>query len=488
MTSPRTNPDTEARTTEPRPATTTRPSERSEAPPYRLLSLRLLSSWLLPSSPYRTSPSSLYPLPFSLFLALLFTLPALAQSPIVLKLTLHDTIQPISAQYLHRGLTEAANTHATLVLLSLDTPGGLLDSTRTMVDEIERSPVPVAVFISPTGARAGSAGFFLLEAADVAAMAPGSNAGASHPIVPGRSLEGDPVLKLKIENDAAAFLRSVTTRRSRNPGAADAAVRESKSYSDTEALNLRLIDLIASDDATLLHTLNGRKVTRFDGRIQTLNLAAFTLVDLQPSFRERFLTRLTDPNLAVLLLIGGVLLIYLEFHVPGTIIPGALGTLFVLLALFGLDLLPVSHTAIALVLAGLVLLLVEFKLPSHGILAFCGAIALVLGLATLTTAPISEQRVHLSVAVSTGLAFAAISFLLAWSALRARRNKILLGPQAMVGKLAIALTPLTPSGQVEIRGEIWQATLRNPTDTIPLGHSVLILEAEGLHLLVAPTP
>ena len=229
------------------------------------------------------------------------------------------------------------------------------------------------------------------------------------------------------------------------------------------------------------------KLPASTARIQTLNLAAFTLVDLQPSFRERFLTRLTDPNLAVLLLIGGVLLIYLEFHVPGTIIPGALGTFFVLLALFGLDLLPVSHTAVALVLAGLVLLLVEFKLPSHGVLAFCGAIALVLGLATLTTAPISEQRVHLSTALSTGLAFAAISFLLAWSALRARRNKILLGPQAMVGKLAIARTPLSPSGQVEIRGEIWQATLRNPADTIPTGHSVLILEAEGLHLLVAPT-
>ncbi len=446
------------------PTTKARHSERSSEPPYFAFVLALV---VVCSS-------------FS-------TLSAKAQSPLVLKLTLHDTIQPISAQYLHRGLTEAANTHAALVLISLDTPGGLLDSTRTMVDEIERSPVPVAVFISPTGARAGSAGFFLLEAADIAAMAPGSNAGASHPILPGRSLEGDPVLKLKIENDAAAFLRAVTTRRNRNPEAADSAVRESKSFSDTEALNLHLIDLISPDDASLLHSLDNRPISRFNGSTQTLHLAAFTLVDLPPSFRERFLARLTDPNLAVLLLIGGVLLIYLEFHVPGTIVPGALGTLFVLLALFGLDLLPVSHTAVALVLAGLTLLLVEFKLPSHGVLAFCGAIALVLGLATLTTAPISEQRVHLSTALSTGLAFAAISFLLAWSALRARRNKILLGPQAMVGKLAIARTPLSPSGQVEIRGEIWQATLRNPADTIPTGHSVLILEAEGLHLLVAPT-
>jgi membrane-bound serine protease (ClpP class) len=417
---------------------------------------------------------------------LLFLGFATAQSaPLVVKLTIHDTIQPISAQYLHRGLNEAAQAHAALVLLSLDTPGGLLDSTRAMVDDIERSPVPVAVFISPTGARAGSAGFFLLEAADFAAMAPGSNAGASHPIIEGRTL--DPILKSKLENDASAFLCSITARRGRNPEAAEAAVRDSKSYSDTEALDLRLIDAIVPSDAALIHSLDGKTLHRFDGSSQTLHLTGFTLQPLLPSFRERFLTRLTDPNLAVLLLLAGVFLIYLEFNVPGTVIPGSLGAFFVLLALFGLNLLPVSHTAVALLLAGALLMLVEFKIPSHGILAFTGVVALVFGLATLVDGPIPQQRVDLSVAVATGAGFGAISFLLAWIALRARRGKVLLGPQAMIGKLAIARTDLAPSGQVEVRGELWQATLRDPSTVVRGGHTVLVLEVDGLQLLVQPS-
>ncbi|ADW69834.1 NfeD family protein [Granulicella tundricola] len=416
-------------------------------------------------------------------LVLLLAPAARAQpQPLVVKLTLHDTIQPVSAQYLHRGLAEAAALHASLVLLSLDTPGGLLDSTRTMVDDIERSPIPVAVFISPTGARAGSAGFFLLESADIAAMAPGTNAGASHPIIEGRTL--DPILKQKLENDASAFLRSFTTRRNRNVEAAESAVRDSKSFSDTEALNLHLIDLVAPDDAALLTALNGQTIHRFDGTPITLNLTAATIQTIPPSPRERFLTTLTNPDLAILLLFAGVLLIYLEFNVPGTVIPGALGTFMVLLALFGLNLLPVRHTSAALVLAGLALMLLEFKIASHGILAFTGVAALVAGLATLVDAPIQELRVHTSTAVSAGFALGAITLWLAWIALRARRNKVLLGPDAMIGRLAIALTNLQPAGQVEVRGEIWQAILRDPAAFVALGESVLIREAHGLQLLV----
>ncbi len=195
---------------------------------------------------------------------------------------------------------------------------------------------------------------------------------------------------------------------------------------------------------------------------------------------------LADPNHIVLLLLGGILLIYAEFHVPGTILPGALGLLCVLLACFGLSLLPVSPAAVAFALIGFTLLLIEFKLPTHGILAFIGALTLVFCLATLVNSPDPAQRVNPAIAIAAGLGFAAISFLLAFSAVRARRNKILLGPDAMIGKLAIARTPLTPSGQVEIRGELWQATLRDPSSTVPLNHAVLILEAKNLHLLVDP--
>ena len=315
-----------------------------------------------------------------------------------------------------------------------------------MVEAIENSPVPVIIYISPTGSRAGSAGFFLLEAADIAAMAPGTNAGASHPVAEGR--QPDAVLKQKIENDAAAFLRSFVSRRGRNVQAAEDAVRNSKSYSDEEALNLKLIDLISPNDQALLATLDGRQIKRFDGSTATLHLHGATVTAVPPSVRERLLTRLTDPNLAVLLLVLGGLLIYLEFNVPGTIIPGSLGTLFVLLSLFGLNLLPIRHTAILLLIAAVVLMVLETKFASHGILALAGTVSLVFGLATLVNGPIPEMQVHTGTALGAGIGFGAISFGLAWIALRARRGKVLTGPQAMLGGIAIAQTPLSPNGQV----------------------------------------
>ena len=411
------------------------------------------------------------------------TLSADTTTPVVVKLTLHDTIQPITADYLQRGLQEAARQHAQLVLVSMGTPGGLLESTRVMVQAIENSPVPVVIFISPAGSRAGSAGFFLLEAADIAAMAPGTNAGAAHPIVEGGQL--DPILKEKIENDAAAFLRSYTSRRGRNVQAAEDAIRNSKSYSDEEALKLKLIDLVTQDDTSLLTTLDGREIHRFGGSTQTLHLRGAEIIAIAPSSRERLLSKLTNPDIAVLLFVLGGLLIYLEFNVPGTVVPGSLGTLFVLLSLFGLNLLPIRHTAIALLLAAVVMMVLEAKYGSHGVLAVAGVASLVFGLATLVDGPIPELRVHVATAVGAGLGFGAISFGLAWIALRARRSKVLTGPQAMIGATAIARTPLNPTGQVEIRGELWQASLRGQVP-LAIGSAVYVRGIEGLVLIVEP--
>jgi membrane-bound serine protease (ClpP class) len=433
----------------------------------------------------KTSRKSVFALFFAFFFALSCLVPKAATAadaiPTVVKLTIHDTVQPVTADYLQRGLDEAARQHASAVLISLGTPGGLLESTRVMVDAIERSPVPVIIFISPTGSRAGSAGFFLLEAADIAAMAPGTNAGASHPITEGR--QPDPILKQKIENDAAAFIRSFVSRRGRNVQAAEDAVRNSKSYSDEEALNLKLIDLISTSDQSLLTNLDGRQIKRFDGSTETLHLHGATITAIPPSVRERLLTRLTDPNLAVLLLVLGGLLIYLEFNVPGTIIPGSLGTLLVLLSLFGLNLLPIRHTAVLLLIAAVVLMVLETKFASHGILALTGTISLVFGLATLVNGPIPEMQVHTGTALGAGIGFGAISFGLAWIALRARRGKVLTGPGAMLGAIAIAQTPLSPNGQVEIRGELWQASLRGQP-SLPAGSSVLVRSVDGLTLIV----
>ena len=239
---------------------------------------------------------------------------------------LDDTIQPISADYMARGLDVAAAQHASAVLIEINTPGGLLDSMRQMVSKVLASPVPVIVYVAPSGSRAGSAGFFLLEAADLAAMAPGSNAGAAHPVVEGGA-KLDDIMKQKLENDTAAFLRSYVARRGRNVAAAEDAVRASKSYSDQEALQLKLIDLVAPDDITLLNTIDGRTITRFDGSKVVLHTRDPRLVAVEPTLREKILDRLTDPNLAVLVLVIGALLIYVEFNTPGTIIPGTLGTI-----------------------------------------------------------------------------------------------------------------------------------------------------------------
>jgi membrane-bound serine protease (ClpP class) len=414
-----------------------------------------------------------------LMLACCWTLAGQAQQPRVIVIHIDDTIQPISADYMARGLEAAATQHANAVLIEINTPGGLLDSMRQMVSKVIASPVPVIVYVAPSGARAGSAGFFLLEAADVAAMAPGSNAGAAHPVVMGAKL--DDTMKQKLENDTAAFLRSYVERRGRNVQAAEDAVRSSKSYSDQEALQLKLIDLVAPDNASLLNDVDGRTITRFDGSKIVLHTRGAEMVAVDPTLREEILDRLTDPNLAVLVLMVGGLLIYVEFNTPGTIIPGTLGTILVLLALFGLNLLPVRYTSVMLLLAAFALLILEAHFASHGVLAAAGILCLVIGSLTLVDGPIPELRVHLATALSAGLAFGLITVFLLRLALRARRSKVRMGGDAMIGQIAVVTQPLAPTGQVMVNGELWQAESATPA---ALGEQVRVRGLRDLTLLV----
>jgi membrane-bound serine protease (ClpP class) len=413
-----------------------------------------------------------------------WTLACQAQQPRVVLIHLNDTVQPISADYMARGLDAAAAQHADAVLIEINTPGGLLESMRQMVSKIIASPIPVIVYVAPSGSRAGSAGFFLLEAADVAAMAPGSNAGAAHPVVEGGA-KLDDIMKQKLENDTAAFLRSYVARRGRNVQAAEDAVRSSKSYSDQEALQLHLIDLVAPDDASLLNTVDGRTVTRFDGSKVVLHTRGAQLITVDPTLREAILDRLTDPNLAVLVLMIGGLLIYVEFNTPGTIIPGALGTIMVLLALFGLNLLPVRYTSVMLLVAAFALLILEAHFASHGVLAAAGIVSLVVGALTLVDGPIPELRVHLATALSAGVAFGLITVFLLRLALRARRNKSRMGGDAMIGLIAVVTQPLAPSGQVMVNGELWQAESATPAAA---GEKVRVRALRDLTLLVERVP
>jgi membrane-bound serine protease (ClpP class) len=404
-----------------------------------------------------------------------------AQQPLVEKLILDETIQPVSAGMLARAIARANSSNAAALLIQIDTPGGLVTSMRTMAGAILSSRIPVIIYVAPAGARAGSAGFFLLEAADIAAMAPGTNAGAAHVVFEGG--KPDETLSQKIENDAEAFMRSYVSRRSRNTDAAIAAVASSKSYSAEEALNQHLIDLIAPSDTELLNAVDGREVIRMDGSKQTLHTKNARIEFLQPTLRENLLTWLVNPNIALLLLVGGALLIYLEFNTPGTIVPGALGTLMVLLGVFALDLLPIRFAAVMLLFAAFALMLLEAKFGGHGVLAVAGIVCLTFGTLTLIAAPIPELRINPWVATGVSLGFGAITVFLIRLAMKARRMKSRLGADALIGSEASAMEPLSPEGHVLVEGEIWRAVATEP---VPAGAKLLVTGHEQYLLRVAP--
>lgn len=404
----------------------------------------------------------------------------LAQQPLVEKIVLKDTIQPVSAGMLERALKRANDSGAAGLLIEMDTPGGLVDSMRGMAGAILQSRIPVIVFVGPSGARAGSAGFFLLEAADVAAMAPGTEAGAAHVVFMGG--KPDDTEMQKVENDAEAFLRSYVKPRNRNVDAALAAVASSHSYTAEEALAQHLIDLTAKNDADLLTQLNGREITRFDGTKVTLHLAGARIETVEPTLREQLLGWLVNPNIALLLLVGGALLIYLEFNTPGTIVPGALGTLLVLLGIFGLDLLPIRYTAVALLIGAIVLMALEAKFGGHGALAIAGIICLMFGTLTLVAAPIPQMAVNPWVAIAVSAGFGGITVFLVRLAVRARRRKVRLGADALVGSPASAMEALNLEGHVLVEGEIWLAVANQPVTAGAklrvIGHDHYLLRVE----------
>ncbi len=429
-----------------------------------------------------------------IFAALLLTLPILlsaqdkkivatlsssANQPVKIdRRIIDDTIQPISAGLLDRALAQANSDGAAALLIELDTPGGLLTSTRSMTGAIFASRIPVIVYITPAGARAGSAGFFILEASDVAVMAPGTNAGAAHPVP--TTDKPDDVMSQKIINDTAAFLRSYVSRRNRNSEAAEAAVKESHSYTAEEALSSHLIDFTASNETQLLNTLDNRTISRLDGSTVTLHTANAQIVPIVPTLRERILGWLADPNIAIILLICGALLIYLEFNSPGTIVPGALGTVLVLLAIFAFDLLPIHYTSVLLIIAGFALMVLEAKFGGHGALAIAGIVSLGFGLLTLVDTPTPELRISPAVAFSVSAAFGIITVFLLRLAWRARQRKFRLGSDAVLGDTGTAMEALNPAGSapmghILVDGEIWLATSAVP---IPAGTRVRVLSNE----------
>jgi membrane-bound serine protease (ClpP class) len=413
--------------------------------------------------------------------------PDAQNSPLVVQLKLDQEVEPVLATYIDDGLADAARRHATLVLITMDTPGGLSDSMTDMIHHILESPVPVAVYVSPSGARGASAGFFILLSADIAAMAPGTHTGASTPILlpGGFSVPVDEVLRKKLNNDATAFLRSFTEKRGRNPKLAETAVTEAQAFTENEALSGHLIDLIAKDDADLLKQLNGREIKRFDGSVAKLSLDHSNTEEFHLSARQKFLSRIVDPDVFFLLILGSVLGLYVEFTHPGMIAPGVIGGICALLALYAMHLLPVNLAGVALILLAFALFILEAKFASHGVLLIGGVVAMFLGAIFLIRSPLTPAGVSVGVALGVTLPVALLTVFLMRLVLKSRSWKTTTGREEMIGSEGIVTTALPAAGEgmIRVHGELWRAAASAP---VPAGAQVRVLRVEGLKLFVEP--
>lgn len=401
----------------------------------------------------------------------------------VLKLVLDDTIQAATAERVQRALDQAAAQKDDAVLIELSTPGGVMDAMRDIMERILASPVPVIIYVTPSGSRAASAGFFILESADVAAMAPGTNTGAAHPVGAfGGDIQG--TMKEKVENDAAAFMRSIVSKRGRNVEVAESAVRQSKSFTDSEALSQKLIDYVAPSEQDLFRQIASKPVKRFNGESVTLKLAGQPEREIAPTLKERILSFLMEPDIAFILLAIGALALYTEFNHPGAVIPGTVGVVFILLAVFALHLLPIRFAAVVLIFASFVLFALEAKFTTHGVLAIGGITTLVIGALLLIDSPIPEMRVKLATALAVSIPVGLITAFLMTVALQARRNKVVTGVEGLIGEVAVAQTPLAPAGKVFVHGELWDAIA---SANVPAGEKVVVERVDGLQLRVEPT-
>lgn len=416
-----------------------------------------------------------------LWLTLCLILPtdlALAEEMIVA--TYEGVINPVAAEYLHDAIAYAQTASAQALILKLDTPGGLDTSMRLMIKDITGSSIPVIVFVSPSGGRAASAGVFITMAAHVAAMAPGTNIGAAHPVAMGGEM--DNTMKEKVENDAVAYIKSIAERHGRNVAWAEDAVRKSLSATEQEALKLKVIDLIAEDIPTLLKRLQGRKVVLPNGAITFSNETA-TLHEFPMGTRLELLKILSDPNIAYLLMSIGTIGIMAELYSPGAILPGIIGAISLILAFYSLQSLPVNYAGAFLVVLGVVFLLLEISVTSYGLLALGGLVAMMLGGLFLIKSDAPFLQVSLSFLLPTVLMIGSLIGIIAWMAVKSTRGRPVTGAEGMIGSIGIARTDLNPCGQITVQGEIWEAVSQTP---IRQGEAAEVMSVEGLTVKVAP--
>ena len=404
-------------------------------------------------------------------LFVLLAMTASAGTPRVIAVNINGVVHPVTAEIVANAIAQAQRENASAILLRLNTPGGLLEATRQINVSIAASPVPILAWVGPGGSRAASAGFLILQAADVAAMAPGANTGAASPVL--MYGEMDKVMRAKAENDLAASVRATAQKRGRNTELAEKAVREAASFTSTEALANHVVDLIASSERELLDHSKDRA-----GR----SLSGAEIIEYQLTLRERLVSATSDPNVAFILLALGALGIYVEFSAPGLIFPGVIGGILAILGLNGLSIMPINWAGAGLLILAIVMFVLEAKIASHGILGIGGAVAMTLGAVMLIDAP-PDLRIRTGTALSVTLPFALITILLVTLALRARHNKVITGKEGMLGEIGVAYTPLDPGGKVFIRGEYWDAHSSRPAAK---GDKVKVNAVVGLLLEVEP--
>ncbi len=422
----------------------------------------------------------------NLILFLLFFVSWVFADNFVYVIKVEGAINPATAEYISSSIKKATEEGAQCLIIELDTPGGLLESTRSIVKTILGAEIPVIVFVYPSGARAGSAGVFITLAAHIAVMAPGTNIGAAHPVGIGGVGDTSKVMEQKITNDAAAFVRTIAEKRNRNVKWAEKAVRESISSTETEALKDSVIDLIARDLKDLLEKIDGR-VVKIDSREVVLNVKDARIKFVEMNWREKLLALISDPNIAYILLLLGIYGILFELYNPGSIFPGVIGAICLILAFYSLQALPINYAGLALIILGIILLLLEIKIVSHGLLTIGGAISLLLGSIMLINSPFELMQISLTVII-TAVALTVLFFLFAIGmALKAQRRKPTTGKEGLIGETGIALTQFKPAsngwatGQVRVHGEIWKAMSQ---DEINQNEEIVVKGIDGLTLKV----
>lgn len=392
----------------------------------------------------------------------------------IIKITVNAPIHPITSEYILKALERADNEKASMIIIVLDTPGGLDSSMREIIAKILSTKTPVTAYVSPSSARAASAGFFIGVACDLFVMAPGTNTGAAHPV--GVSITGqqmDETMADKVTHDAASYIKTIAEKRGRNMKMAEDAVRESLSYTEEEALEGGLIDLIAKNEQEIIDYFHGKTIKRFDEEEHVFDLRGENIVDMPMTARQKFLLTISNPNLAYILLMLGLLGLYFEFSNPGAILPGVLGGICLLMAIFSFQILPINYVGLILILLAIGLFILEIKIQSYGILSVGGILAMIIGSIMLIDAPIPELRPSLKFIIPIAISLSLIFLFLIILAVRAHARRVHTGKEGLIGEIGKAQTDLLPEGKVFVHGEIWDA---EASENIPKGSKVEVTE------------